>query len=54
MMNRYETEADGTLIDTTPLFSSNLMALFNVLREYFVNRRNTSISNVYDNESTSR
>lgn len=32
-MNQFEHEANGALVDTTPLFASSLMALFYVLRQ---------------------
>lgn len=38
-MNQFEHETNGTLVDSMPLFSSSLMALFYVLRKNIVERR---------------
>lgn len=38
-MNQIEHETNGDLIDTTPLFASNLLALYYVLRQNYNERR---------------
>ena len=38
-MNRYETNTDGALVNTTPLFASVWLALFFTLRENYYERR---------------
>ncbi len=38
-MNTYKTDINGALIDTTPLFASVWLALFNVLRKKIIKRR---------------
>jgi len=38
-MNQLEHEANSALANTTPLFASNLLALFYVLRKNFIERR---------------
>jgi hypothetical protein len=38
-MNRYRTETNVSLIDTTPMFASVWLALFNQLRKNFEERR---------------
>jgi len=38
-MNQFEHETNGTLVDTTPLFASSLLALFYVLRKNFTERQ---------------
>ena len=38
-MNRVEHDTNGTLVNTTPLFASSLLALFYVLRKNFNERR---------------
>ena len=39
MMNPYETDTNGTLVDDAPLFASVWLALFYVLRKNFNQRR---------------
>jgi len=38
-MNRFEHDTHGTLVNATPLFASNLLALFYVLRKNLNERR---------------
>ena len=38
-MNHYKPETNVSLVDTTPLFASVWLALFNQLRKNFVERR---------------
>ncbi len=38
-MNRFETDTHGTLVNAVPLFASNLLALFYVLRKNLDERR---------------
>jgi len=38
-MNQFEPEANGALVNSTPLFASSLLALFYVLRKNFTERR---------------
>ena len=38
-MNRYETESNGALVATTPLFGSVWLALFYILRKNYQDRR---------------
>lgn len=38
-MNHYKTDTNGALVNTTPLFASSWLALFYVLRESYVARR---------------
>ncbi len=38
-MNQVEQETNGALLDAIPLFASNLLALFYVLRKNFNERR---------------
>ena len=44
-MNQYETESNGALFATTPLFGSVWLALFYVLRKNFNERRLANASN---------
>ena len=41
-MNQFEHEPNGALLSTTPLFASSLLALFYVLRDNFIDRRQAS------------
>jgi len=38
-MNHYKAETNVSLVDTTPLFASVWLALFNQLRKNFIERR---------------
>ncbi len=38
-MNQIEFEINGAMVESTPLFASNLLALFYVLRKNFNERR---------------
>ena len=38
-MNHYDTNSDGALVNTAPLFASSWLALFYVLRETLIERR---------------
>jgi hypothetical protein len=38
-MNQFEHDTNGALVESTPLFASNLLALFYVLRKNFNERR---------------
>lgn len=38
-MNHYDTNSDGALVNTAPLFASSWLALFYVLRENLNERR---------------
>ena len=38
-MNDYNTNSDGALVNTSPLFASSWLALFYVLRESLSERR---------------
>jgi len=38
-MNHYETDTNGALVNTTPLFASVWLALFCTLRENYFERR---------------
>jgi hypothetical protein len=38
-MNQFEPEANGALVNSTPLFASSLLALFYVLRKNFTEHR---------------
>ena len=47
-MNHYETESNGALVATTPLFGSVWLALFYILRKNFNERRLAIASNTND------
>jgi hypothetical protein len=49
-MNHYETESNGTLVATTPLFGSVWLALFYVLRKNFNERRLDIEPNIDDQQ----
>jgi hypothetical protein len=38
-MNHYKADTDVSLVDTTPLFASVWLALYNQLRKNYVERR---------------
>lgn len=43
-MNSYESEANGTMVNDTPLFASVWLAFFYVLRRSFNERRVTAVA----------
>ena len=43
-MNNYETDTNGALVNTTPLFASVWLALFYVVRKSITDRRRTAIT----------
>jgi hypothetical protein len=43
-MNNYETDTNGALVNTTPLFASVWMALFYVVRKNIADRRLAAIA----------
>ena len=44
-MNNFKTEADGTLVNTAPLFASVWLALFHTLRKNYNERQLASVVN---------
>jgi hypothetical protein len=44
-MNHFETDTNGTLVNTAPLFASVWLALFYVLRRSFNERRLAATTN---------
>ena len=53
-MNRYETDTNGTLVDSTPLFASVWLALFYVLRKSFNERRLAAAANAENSKLTEK
>ena len=53
-MNRYETDTNGTLVDSTPLFASVWLALFYVLRKSFNERRLAAAANAKNSQLTEK
>jgi len=45
-MSHYKTDTNGTMITTAPLFASVWLALFNVLRKNFNQRRLEAATNI--------
>ncbi len=44
-MNHYDTNKNGALVNTAPLFASVWLALFNELRKSYMERRLESANN---------
>ncbi len=53
-MNNFKTEADGTLVNTAPLFASVWLALFHVLRKNYSERQLASAINAKNSRSVEK
>lgn len=53
-MNRYETEPNGAMVDTAPLFASVWLALFHVLRKNLNERRLATAADKENSQATEK